>query len=179
MPISPFDIAIILISSVACIYCIVLSRRLKALQNTRNGLGATIKALSDSISAVSSTTDETRYHAGEIAARLARLIEESKLSCARLEDLTVRMNEAYARAEDQYNRPAPQYAHPAPQVNAPAAPVVQQQDAPELSGQRIREISNLMDRLKELTEESVTAAEQASPGLRPLPTQLRSRMKVV
>ena len=64
MPVSPFDVAIILISSVACIYCIVLSRRLRALQNTRNGLGATIKALSDSISAVSATTDETRFHAG-------------------------------------------------------------------------------------------------------------------
>ena len=80
MPISPFDIAIILISSVACIYCIVLSRRLRALQNTRNGLGATIKALSDSISAVSATTDETRFHAGELAARLARLIEEAFLN---------------------------------------------------------------------------------------------------
>ena len=73
MLVSPFDIAIILISSVACIYCMVLSRRLRALQNTRNGLGATIKALSDSISAVSATTDETRYHAGELATRLAHL----------------------------------------------------------------------------------------------------------
>ena len=87
MLVSPFDIAIILISSIACIYCMVLSRRLRALQNTRNGLGATIKALSDSISAVSATTDETRYHAGELATRLAHLIEEAKTSCARVEGL--------------------------------------------------------------------------------------------
>lgn len=177
MLISPFDIAIILISSVACMYCIVLSRRLKALQNTRNGLGATIKALSDSISAVSATTDETRYHAGELAARLARLIEEAKLSCARIEDVTQRLNDAQNRAESQIQQAQhiPPVAQP---IAAPPAPV-QPQPQTDMSDQRIQEISELMDRLKDLTEASVSAAETASPTLRPLPTQLRSRMKVV
>ncbi len=180
MPISPFDIAIILISSVACMYCIVLSRRLKALQNTRNGLGATIKALSDSISAVSATTDETRYHAGELAARLARLIEEAKLSCTRIEDVTLRLNEAQARAE-VHIRHAQQTPMPAPPIAPPPAPtpIVEAQIAPATSDRRIEEISELMDRLKDLTEASVSAAETASPTLKPLPTQLRSRMKVV
>lgn len=176
MLISPFDIAIILISSVACLYCIVLSRRLKALQNTRNGLGATIKALSDSISAVSATTDETRYHAGELAARLARLIEEAKLSCSRIEDLTTRMNEAQLRAEAQMARPPVPTTAPLPVEPTPA---VAQPDPVNVSNQKLQEISDLMDRLKELTEDSVAAAEQAVPPLRPLPTQLRSRMKVV
>lgn len=175
MPISPFDIAIILISSVACLYCIVLSRRLKALQNTRNGLGATIKALSDSISAVSATTDETRYHAGELAARLARLIEEAKLSCARIEDLTTRMKDMQASAETQLNRTPP----PMPQTYAPAPMPMAAPYSEDHSSQRLQEITDLMDRLKDLTEASVTAAEQSSPALRPLPTQLRSRMKVV
>ena len=177
MLISPFDIAIILISSVACMYCIVLSRRLKALQNTRNGLGATIKALSDSISAVSATTDETRYHAGELAARLARLIEEAKLSCARIEDVTQRLNDAQNRAESQIQQAQhiPPVAQP---IAVPPAPVQAQPQA-DMSDQRIQEISELMDRLKDLTEASVSAAETASPTLRPLPTQLRSRMKVV
>ncbi|MEM9573429.1 MAG: hypothetical protein AAF996_18340 [Pseudomonadota bacterium] len=178
MPISPFDIAIILISSVACLYCIVLSRRLKALQNTRNGLGATIKALSDSISAVSTTTDEARFHAGELAARLARLIEEAKLSCARIEDTTIRLKEAHAAAERQLSQtppPMPMPAH-APQPHAAAPPTVREE---EPSQQKLQEISDLMDRLKDLTEASVTAAEQSPSPLRPLPTQLRSRMKVV
>ena len=174
MPISPFDIAIILISSVACLYCIVLSRRLKALQNTRNGLGATIKALSDSISAVSATTDETRYHAGELAARLARLIEEAKVSCARIEDVTERLNEAHTRAELQIQQ-AP--AHP---VTTPAlSPVATQPPVTDDTDQKLQEISVLMDKLKNLTEASVNAAEATTPSLRPLPTQLRPRMKVV
>lgn len=174
MPISPFDIAIILISSVACLYCIVLSRRLKALQNTRNGLGATIKALSDSISAVSATTDETRYHAGELAARLARLIEEAKLSCARIEDVTERLNEAQARAEIQIQQTAAQ-----PVVPSALSPAVEQPPVTDDTDQKLQEISALMDKLKNLTEASVSAAEAATPSLRPLPTQLRPRMKVV
>lgn len=177
MPISPFDIAIILISSVACLYCIVLSRRLKALQNTRNGLGATIKALSDSISAVSATTDETRYHAGELAARLARLIEEAKLSCARIEDLTTRLKDTQASAEAQLNRTPPPM--PQAQIHTPAPMPATAPHSEDHSNQRLQEITELMDRLKDLTEASVTAAEQATPALRPLPTQLRSRMKVV
>lgn len=178
MPISPFDIAIILISSVACLYCIVLSRRLKALQNTRNGLGATIKALSDSISAVSTTTDEARFHAGELAARLARLIEEAKLSCARIEDTTIRLKDAHAAAELHLSRtppPMPVQQPVAPAQTVPAAAPVSEED----SQQRLQEITELMTRLKDLTEASVAAAETTNPALRPLPTQLRSRMKVV
>ena len=174
MPISPFDIAIILISSVACLYCIVLSRRLKALQNTRNGLGATIKALSDSISAVSATTDETRYHAGELATRLARLIEEARLSCARIEDATERLNEAQARAELNIKN-----AERAPAAIAPPPMPVNQPPVADDTDQKLSEISALMDKLKDLTEASVTAAEASTPTLRPLPTQLRPRMKVV
>lgn len=179
MPISPFDIAIILISSVACLYCIVLSRRLKALHNTRNGLGATIKALSDSISAVSATTDETRLHAGELAARLARLIEEAKLACARVEDSTTRLKDAHAAAERQLSQTPPPMPVAPPQANATPPHPVQGQTHDDASDQRLQEISELMEKLKNLTEASVTAAEQATPALRPLPTQLRPRMKVV
>ncbi|MEL6416094.1 MAG: DUF6468 domain-containing protein [Pseudomonadota bacterium] len=175
MPISPFDIAIILISSVACIYCIVLSRRLRALQNTRNGLGATIKALSDSISAVSATTDETRLHAGELAARLARLIEEAKQSCERVEHLTKNLNEAHDRAAS-YS--PPQHVAPAP-APAQAQTTGAVQEALDISNQRLEEITEMMHRLKDLSEQSVAEAEKAAPALRPLPTQLRPRMKVV
>ncbi|MEO0450736.1 MAG: hypothetical protein AAFZ74_10515 [Pseudomonadota bacterium] len=175
MPISPFDIAIILISSVACLYCIVLSRRLQALQNTKNGIGATIRALSDSISAVSATTDETRYHAGELATRLAHLIEDSRSSCARMEDLIHRLEqsaaEAHRAAPARSSQSMPSRSYEAPQ--RPEPPTVEEAD------EKLREISALMERLKDLTEASVAAAAPTSSDLRPLPTQLRPRMKVV
>ena len=66
-----------------------------------------IEALSDSISAVSTTTDEARFHAGDLAARLARLIEEAKLSCARIEDTTIRLKDAHAAAELQLRQTPP------------------------------------------------------------------------
>lgn len=167
MLVSPFDIAIILISAVACIYCMVLSRRLRALQNTRNGLGATIKALSDSISAVSATTDETRYHASELASRLARLIEDARLACDRVERLTETMNEAEAQARERFDQA---------KSRAPATT----HDALDISNEGLREISELMTRLKDLSEESLAAAKSnhGRPATVP-PVQLRSRMKVV
>lgn len=171
MLVSPFDIAIILISSVACIYCMVLSRRLRALQNTRNGLGATIKALSDSISAVSATTDETRYHAGELATRLAHLIEEAKVACHRVETLT--------RNLEQAPPPVPQ-----PVQAAPLAPPAQEttdamRAALDLSNERLREITDLMHRMKHMSAESAATAERDMHSHDSRPVQLRSRMKVV
>ena len=173
MLVSPFDIAIILISSVACIYCMVLSRRLRALQNTRNGLGATIKALSDSISAVSATTDETRYHAGELATRLAHLIEEAKIACKRVEDLTRELNQA----------PLP-VSPPMQHVSAPVAPPAQDtaeemREALALSNARLREITDLMHRMKHMSEESAATAQRDMHSEDSRPVQLRSRMKVV
>lgn len=85
MNVQPIDIAILLISTAACIYCIVLSRRLRALQNTKNGLGATIMAFSESVSKMSAVTKDTRVHAGELATRLAGLIEEARQACAEIE----------------------------------------------------------------------------------------------
>lgn len=167
MLISPFDIAIILISAVACIYCMVLSRRLRALQNTRNGLGATIKALSDTISAVSSTTDETRYHAGELATRLAHLIEEARTACDRVEQLTSDLKQTEVQSAERFD-----------QVQQQASGTMQ--EALDLSNDRLREISDLMTRLKDLSEDSVAAVQTEPPrSATAPPVELRSRMKVV
>lgn len=84
MSVQPTDIAIILVSLAACAYCFVLSRRLKALQDTKDGLGATIMALSKSISAVSATTQDTRMHAGELATRLTKLLADADAMCIRM-----------------------------------------------------------------------------------------------
>jgi uncharacterized protein YoxC len=82
--IQPIDIAIFLVSFAACIYCILLSRRLKSLQDTRDGLGATIMAMNKSVSAISSATLETRAQAGELADRLSRLMKEADESCEKI-----------------------------------------------------------------------------------------------
>ncbi|MGH1422066.1 MAG: DUF6468 domain-containing protein [Hyphomonas sp.] len=88
MNIQPTDIAILLISAAACIYCIVLNRRLKALQDTKDGLGATIVAFSKSVSDMSQSTQQTRTHAGQIAGRLADLLSEANAASDRLQSLS-------------------------------------------------------------------------------------------
>ncbi len=97
------DIALLLISSAACIYCMVLSRRLRALQNTKNGLGATIIALTDSVSAISASTRDTRQQAGELAVRLAAAIEDANQACLRLQQVsdvaTARQSAALAQTD--------------------------------------------------------------------------------
>lgn len=101
MSIQPADIAIFLISFAACAYCIVLSRRLKALQNTKDGLGATIMALSNSISAMSSTTKDTRNYAGELASQLAKLMTDADTMCRKIERLTNDMEHKHIKAQNE------------------------------------------------------------------------------
>lgn len=98
LPVQPTDIAIFLVSFAACIYCVILSRRLKALQDTRDGLGATIMALTKSVSAMSSATHETRAQAGELATRLSTLMKDADLMCDRLTTLTAELDQAHQRA---------------------------------------------------------------------------------
>ncbi len=101
MDIQPTDIAILLVSTVACLYCVVLSRRLKALQNTKDGLGATITAMSNSISAMSAATHDTRAKVESMATRLAHLITEADKSCQRLEETLAKIETARAGATDE------------------------------------------------------------------------------
>lgn len=87
MPISTPDLGILLVSLAACGYCFVLSRRLRALQNTKEGLGATITALSNSISDMSVASQHTRARVGDMTARLSNLLIETKATQSALESL--------------------------------------------------------------------------------------------
>ena len=86
------DIAIFLISFAACIYCIVLSRRLAKLQNTKDGLGATIVACSNSISSMSAAAKGTTSHARQLADELSSLLKEAELTCQQIEKSTTELD---------------------------------------------------------------------------------------
>ncbi|RIJ18344.1 DUF6468 domain-containing protein [Henriciella mobilis] len=100
MIVQPTDLALFLVSFAACIYCFILSRRLKALQDTRDGLGATIMALTKSVSAVSSATSETRSQAGELATRLSSLMKDADQMCHRLSALTDELEKTHKTASE-------------------------------------------------------------------------------
>ena len=141
MTIQATDIAIILVSVAACAYCFVLSRRLKALQDTKDGLGATIMAMTKSVAAMSSSTRETRSHVGEMAARLATQLEDAKQTCARLEELKAELEATQKDAVDQ--------------VTASQAELsTMMRIILDQSKTRIMEMNRVMQQLRELTEEA-------------------------
>jgi len=159
MPIQATDIVIILISFAACVYCFVLSRRLKALQNTKDGLGATIMAMSKSIAAMSSSTKETRSHVGEMAARLAAQLEDAQRMCARIEEMKVSLEATQKDAQDQVTA-------------AQAELSTMMRIMLDQSKTRIMEMNRVMQQLRELTETNTApgeaAASPAAPSERPL-----------
>lgn len=141
MPIQATDIAIILVSVAACAYCFVLSRRLKALQDTKDGLGATIMAMTKSVAAMSSSTKETRSHVGEMAARLATQLEDAKQTCTRLEELKAELEATQKDTVDQ--------------VTASQAELsTMMRIILDQSKTRIMEMNSVMQQLRELTEEA-------------------------
>jgi prefoldin subunit 5 len=84
MTIQPTDIALVVISLVACTYCFLLGRRLKALQNNKDGLGATIKAFTRATAEISAATQQTCQRAGQQATVLSNLIKDAETVCSKL-----------------------------------------------------------------------------------------------
>jgi len=140
MSIQPTDIAIFLVSFAACVYCIVLSRRLKALQNTKDGLGATITALSTSISQMSSTTQDTRVRVESMATRLAHLISEAEKTCQKLEATIASVDTAKASATDEVH-------------NAQMDLYVMMRTVLDQSKERVAAMTGLMRQMRVLSDE--------------------------
>lgn len=145
------DIAIFLVSSAACIYCILLSRRLRALQDTKDGLGATITALSSSVSAMSAATHDTRTRVESMATRLALLIAEGEKMCSRLESTIMTMEATQTGAANQ--------------VHAAQTELnVMMRDVLDQSRARILEMTALMRQMRTLTETARKSHEPPPPS---------------
>lgn len=147
----PTDIAIFLVSFAACAYCIVLSRRLKALQDTKDGLGATITALSNSVSAMSSATHDTRTRVESMANRLTVLIGEGEKMCDRLESTIMQMETSQTKAADQVH--AAQH-----ELNQMMREVLDQ------SRDRITEMSTVMRQMRYLADTAPVGARPETPS---------------
>ena len=152
MSIQPTDIAIFLVSFAACIYCFVLSKRLKALQNTKDGLGATITALSSSIAQMSSTTQDTRVRVESMATRLAHLISEAEATCRKLEETIASVDLAKASATDEVH-------------TAQMDLFVMMRTVLDQSKERVAEMTGLMRQMRTMSDEAAASLSQpASPA---------------
>ena len=164
--IQPIDIAIFLVSTAACVYCILLSRRLKSLQDTRDGLGATIMAMNKSVSAISSATFETRAQAGELADRLSRLMKEANETCARMEEMIGTLESQAPvrhRREPASAAPVPvRPSEPRPRPRMEPRPEHPHAGAPETSDleQLISEMRAQQDRLRNAARNNALLFEE-------------------
>jgi predicted unusual protein kinase regulating ubiquinone biosynthesis (AarF/ABC1/UbiB family) len=149
MTIQPTDIAIFLVSFAACVYCFVLSKRLKALQNTKDGLGATITALSTSIAQMTSTTQDTRVRVESMATRLAHLISEAEATCRKLEETIASVDLAKASATDEVH-------------TAQMDLYVMMRTVLDQSKERVAEMTGLMRQMRTMSDEA--AASLSAPA---------------
>ncbi|MEO1101834.1 MAG: hypothetical protein AAFW65_08305 [Pseudomonadota bacterium] len=184
MTVQPIDIALFLVSFAACFYCLVLSRRLKALHDTKDGIGATIMALSKSISTMSTTTDDTRARASEMATQLSGLMDEADRMCARVKDLTRTMEKTQEKASQRVNTAQADMARLVDDVQGQSEKRIlemtgmmrdQATDAQteltttvrgllEDSKDRIDEMTALMRQMQALTESAKAVGREASKG---------------
>ena len=115
------DILLVLISSLACLYRMLLSRRLKKLQSLEGGLGASIVSLTQAITNTSEAAKQAREATEESVEILRDLLREAQdtlpLVEARIESLRYSRNAAktaHAKLDDiltQELKPELQNAH--------------------------------------------------------------------
>ena len=104
MVIQPTDIALVMISLVACLYCFLLGRRLKALQTNKDGLGATIDAFTKATAEISIATHQSCQRASQQATILSGLIKDAESVCGKLrlaaQDTETRLSQAAEKSEE-------------------------------------------------------------------------------
>ncbi len=104
MQIAPIDIALLLVAVVAGSYCFLLNKRLKALQDTREGMGATIQALSDTISKMNGVTEASGQQARAMAEALDLQMRQTKTLSERMERLVADGQRTTTQLADQLAR---------------------------------------------------------------------------
>lgn len=95
---------LLLVSGAACIYCFVLSKRLKRLNDTRKGIGASIVEMSAALSQTQHTLKMAREASVESIDRLTALIEDAEKKIPEVSELIDTLDELSAiAAEDIEN----------------------------------------------------------------------------
>ena len=93
-----FDIILILVSGSACLYCWLLNRRLKALQDLKKGLGASIVTLSTALSKTTVAAQEARMSASSSVEKLNSLLEDVEKSIPRIDAMLESLDRGTRRA---------------------------------------------------------------------------------
>ena len=98
------DILLILISSIACLYCWLLSQRLSKLNNLKTGVGASIITLTKAIEDTHKAAQQAQLSTQEAVATLKDLLERSESATPKVEALVMELTRAEDSARLQHTR---------------------------------------------------------------------------
>ncbi len=79
------DILLLLVSAITCLYCLVLSRRLKKLQSLEGGLGGSIVELTQALASTSEAAKQARLSTEENISVLRTLLHEAQETTPQIE----------------------------------------------------------------------------------------------
>lgn len=95
---------LLLVSGAACVYCFVLSKRLKRLNDTREGIGASIIEMSGALSQTQHTLRMARDASIEGIDKLTALLEDAERKVPELSELVDTIDELSAIAADDIEK---------------------------------------------------------------------------
>lgn len=93
------DIVLIFISGLACLYCAILSRRLKKLNNLKTGVGASILSLTQAIEDTHKAAQEAQTSTLQTVETLRHLLVKSESAAPKIEALISELEHASDKAK--------------------------------------------------------------------------------
>ena len=93
------DMVLIFISGMACLYCALLSRRLKNLNNLKSGVGASILSLTRAIEDTHKAAREAQTSTVQTVETLRHLLEKSESAAPKIEALILELEQASDQAK--------------------------------------------------------------------------------
>jgi chromosome segregation ATPase len=98
------DMILIFISGFACLYCAMLSRRLKNLNNLKTGVGASIISLTQAIEDTHKAAQEAQTSTLQTVQTLRHLLDKSESAAPKIEALISEVERACDRAKSQHRQ---------------------------------------------------------------------------
>lgn len=85
------DIFLLLISAIACLFCALLHRRLKRLDDLKSGVGASIVSLTNAIETIHKSAKDTQTTTLEMTTTLRHMLEKAETALTNLEAKKIEM----------------------------------------------------------------------------------------
>ncbi len=147
-----FDAILLLVSGAAGLYCFILSRRLRALQDMKTGLGASIISMTTAISQLKAASEESKFQTSAVSTQLKILLKDAEKKISHMQKLNKTLKETATETKDEVNK-------------------VQNELSTSMhhlllqSHEQIEELTSLMKQLRVLSEKTLAPYSELPPAL--------------